>query len=122
MSQKGKPRDVCHLVSRISFLEISKDTSPLIGKSLLDSGNVPNIQKGAGDIHLQVQPMQASWVTWVSCGCFQLWLSAVLSAEYTYMDKVLLVCFPCAHFGIIYNDETRRPSCPRNTALQSARV
>lgn len=105
------------IVSHTSFL----GTFPLISRSVLDSGNVPDMQSKRKDISLQVQQMQASWVTGVYGGCFQTWPSAVLSLDQTYIDKMQLYALSCTYFEIIYNDETVRSSCLRNTAVQSGR-
>lgn len=45
---------------------------PLISKSLLDSGSVPDKRSKRKVINLQAQQMQASWVTEVYSGSFQL--------------------------------------------------
>lgn len=78
---------------------------------------------GGGEvINLQAQPMQAGFLGYLGLR----WLLSTVAVSCPFcgvnVDKMLLVCFPCAHSEIIYNDETGRSSYPRNTALQSARV
>lgn len=65
---------------------------PLISKSLLDSGSVPDKWSKRKVINLQVQQMQASWVTEVYSGSFQLQQSVLLFLVQTYIDKMLIVC------------------------------